>query len=126
MISDPDQYHADTAEQLALDPDFQTPNDMLFDRRCCENCRKVIKSQRRPFKFDGYSSINTRRITSLKNHQYFLCDYSAVAYVLKQRKWSTTPVLKPHTFVTNKRVGDLEVTGFRPAKYDKSMLDTLV
>ncbi|OAL07049.1 P-loop containing nucleoside triphosphate hydrolase protein [Phaeosphaeriaceae sp. SRC1lsM3a] len=109
VVSDPDQYFADTAEDLGLESGFETENDMLFDRHCCDDCREIIKPQRRPFKFSGYSNINPHQVSSLKDHQYFLCDRSAQAYVMKQRKWS-----------------DLDVAGFRPAQYDKNMLDTLV
>jgi hypothetical protein len=90
VVSDPDQYFEDTSNINSLVKNFEKENDLLFDRHCCSNCREIIKAQRRPFKFNGYSNIVPLAESGLKPHQYFLCDHSAEAYVLKQREWSIT------------------------------------
>lgn len=102
VVSDPDQHNADTGGLPPLDRALETAHEMLFDRRFCEDCRKTIKSQRRPFRFSGYSNINTSDVSSLTNHQYFVCSWSAVAYVLKERTWSTCICIEPLACCTNR------------------------
>ncbi|KAF5849405.1 hypothetical protein GGP41_006349 [Bipolaris sorokiniana] len=109
VIADDDRYNEQLDSQPAIKDDPETDYGQVFDRHCCDNCRETISSQRKPYRFSGYSNINFVSSLGMTDHQYFLCDDSSPAYVLKQRQWC-----------------HLDVAGFRPVKYDKSMIDTLV
>jgi hypothetical protein len=53
----------------------------------CPSCESIIQPLRKPFKFSGYSDINSWQVEELTDHQYFLCERSVEGFLFKERRW---------------------------------------
>ncbi|GME40379.1 hypothetical protein BDV95DRAFT_572261 [Neofusicoccum parvum] len=109
VMVDPIQYAMDMqAERRVLNAAFEASNTKV-DRECCNECQKIVHEQKKHFRFPGYSKINPLTAKGLTEHQYFICDRRVEAFLFKHREWR-----------------DLDISGIKPARYDKNILDTLV
>lgn len=74
----------------------------------CKRCTK-LNSVKKKSKFADYARINPMTTKELTAHQYFLCDRSVYAFIMKVRTWHT-----------------LDVGYFSEAKFDQDLVDGLV
>lgn len=83
------QHHSDNPDirMVELIADVAHPYSPL--KICpCDRCEKLIYGHAVKPKFAGYSQINPRVVEQLTEHQYFLCERGAPAFVFKVREWS--------------------------------------
>jgi SpoVK/Ycf46/Vps4 family AAA+-type ATPase len=74
----------------------------------CKRCTK-LNSVKKKSKFADYARINPMTTKELTPHQYFLCDRSVHAFIMKVRAWHT-----------------LDVGCFSEPKFDTDLVDSLV
>jgi len=83
------EYRAEFPDAMPILPDTFENNDSEATESSlfCQNCRKIIESQTRPFKFAGYSKIDIDATKELTEQQYFLCERMVPAFLFKLRTW---------------------------------------
>lgn len=75
------------SEPVNLDMHFEAHHSNLIGADYCESCKKLLESQKRPFRFAGYSKVNPLKEDTLTDHQFFLCDNHVHAFLFKYREW---------------------------------------
>lgn len=126
-MTDPQQFFWDGSNNKdTLARRFEV-NDFGPPTSCCARCKDMITEQRKKFRFAGYSKIAAQTANELTPHQYFLCDRMAEAFVFGLREWRR-PQLAHSNFsqTADLLTGFLEVSGFKEARFDTKVLDTLV
>jgi hypothetical protein len=53
----------------------------------CQRCLPIVCERNKPAKFSGYKRISRKDLTSMTNHQYFICAFASEAFVLPSRRW---------------------------------------
>lgn len=93
---DPIQYQmtfqdgADILESVA-----HTSNPL---RLCtCDRCGDLIYKHAVAPRFGDYNQINPRVVEELTDHQFFLCDKVADAFLFKLREWSMSQNAIPNS-----------------------------
>lgn len=111
---------------MPLDGSFEVENSKQVDRSFCTLSKNIIESQRRPFKFAGYSKIIALEVSHLTEHQYFLCTSYVFAYVVKIRQWGQNCFPSSLNCNADDILVNLQVSGIQKPQWDFKMLDTLV